>query len=79
MEFGAMQSCPLMLYIILQGTIVICNWQKNFERPWFNEMLLSNKDLLGHYSFHSTRKSPCVMGLLEKYKTFKKSTGFKNV
>lgn len=64
MEFGGMQELLLKLYQET-GKPEHLNLAKKFDRRWFRNMLLGEKDMLGHYSLHANTEIPCVIGLAE--------------
>lgn len=64
MEFGGMAEVLLRLYRET-GNAAHLELAKKFDRKWFRNMLLGERDLLGHYALHANTEIPCVIGLAE--------------
>ena len=68
-EFGGMHDILLKLYAITEDENIL-ELSKAFDRKWFRDMLIEDRDELAVNMEHANSEIPCVSGMVTQYNLF---------
>ena len=68
-EFGGMHDILIKLYVITKDEEIL-NLSKVFDRKWFRDMLIEDRDELAVNMEHANSEIPCVSGMATYYEMF---------